>query len=145
MPCRMNVACITRLDMMIGCRDCSHGEEKMEHIFFECPIAQLVWRLSPWSLDVSSFGSRPIGDWIAFILDPATSLGHVVCLNFIRYSAILFYSIWGSINQIVHGRSVLSVSSLLSTVLSLYGEHQEAWHVVVRHSLVAWTLPPRTG
>lgn len=70
-------------------------------------------------------------------------IGH--CLNFIRFFAILSDSIWYSINQIAHGRNVLNVQSSLSTVSSLYGEHQEAWQELVRHSKVPWRPPPQIG
>lgn len=71
LPCRMNVACTICQDMEIGCLHCNHVEETLEHLFFffYCSVAQILWRLSPWPLNVNNLGPKPIGEWIKLILN----------------------------------------------------------------------------
>lgn len=33
------------------CKQCGEGMERVEHLFFHCPIAQVIWKLSPVQWD----------------------------------------------------------------------------------------------
>lgn len=104
------------------CSLCHMEMESLEHLFFTCLIARVIWRESPWPSNTMVLGDLSNVDWVKIILDPAPYLGipkkHQ--LNFTQFGIILMDSIWFTRNQIVDGKSILDVLRPLAAVKRLY-------------------------
>lgn len=42
--------------------------ETITHIFFECPVAQILWREAPWPIIITNVPNYSTADWVRLIL-----------------------------------------------------------------------------
>jgi hypothetical protein len=58
----------TSLDI---CPLCKSGEDSLQHLFFNCIFARVIWRNSFWPLDSTALNFSDMMDWIKLIINPA--------------------------------------------------------------------------
>lgn len=80
----------------IFCQLCEAGEKTCEHIFLHCPFARCVWCQAPWPLDVQTFPSISIAEWIRKVINPIEifNINPMDKHAFILYAAIAMNSLW---------------------------------------------------
>jgi hypothetical protein len=68
----------------------------------------MIWRESPWPLDIIRFSELPIDEWMKIILAPKDSLAihSEQGQDFLLYAAIVMDSIWLARNKVVHLGSI---------------------------------------
>lgn len=47
-----------------ACQICFNEIETAEQLFLQCPLAQIIWRHSPWPIHSSALCSVNIAQWI---------------------------------------------------------------------------------
>jgi ribonuclease HI len=57
-----------------SCLLCKTGPDSIRHLFFHCPFARVIWRLSPWPLDSVTLTSPNLCGWIQIILSLGSKL-----------------------------------------------------------------------
>jgi hypothetical protein len=71
LPTRERVSSVfSTMDSLSQCPLCSSGEDSLSHLFLRCCFARILWRLSPWPLDLAVFQFSTMVDWIKVILFP---------------------------------------------------------------------------
>jgi hypothetical protein len=57
------------------CPLCKLADDSLQHLFFGCIFAKIVWRHSFWPLDSTQFNFSSMVDWIKLIISLFNSLG----------------------------------------------------------------------
>lgn len=72
------------------CELCGEGREDLE-LLLRCPVNRIMWRESPWLLDIVIFSNQPVTEWVKKLLHPHQPLGIPVedQLNFQLFTAML--------------------------------------------------------
>lgn len=75
---------------------CFNEIETVEHLFLQCPLAQIIWRQSPWPIHSSVLCSVTIAQWIHTLCYSHKEMGFDKCLErpFLMWDAIAMDSIW---------------------------------------------------
>jgi hypothetical protein len=67
-------AIFSSLDSVAVCPLCKGGEDSIQHLFFKCIFARVIWRHSFWPIDSLSFNFTNMLDWIKVIISPGATL-----------------------------------------------------------------------
>ncbi|KAB1222715.1 hypothetical protein CJ030_MR2G022154 [Morella rubra] len=107
------------------------SSETLHHLLFSCSYVRLLWRLSPWALNVERFRHSLVHDWIHCILEPSSLLGLSTCdcHSFQLFVVLLLDSVWMARNKLLHDRVQISPRMLLQQILHTHKEHRAAWQV----------------
>lgn len=72
LPTRGRIAtAITSVDEDFNCCQIyHHGAETCEHLFLECPIAQIIWKEGLWPMNFTTLNLRSIDQWILILCRP---------------------------------------------------------------------------
>jgi hypothetical protein len=61
-------------DRASHCPLCKSGEDSLQHLFFQCAFARIIWCHSPWPIDYAALIFGTLLDWIKVILSPGLTL-----------------------------------------------------------------------
>lgn len=109
-----------------------------------CPL-KILWRLSPWPLNISPFASLPFREWTKIILDPKLLNFHRdETHNFQLFAIIAMDSLWFLQNQVIHNHPCQTPTMFSNSVKFLFNEHQLMWTTKNNPppTIPEWTLPP---
>lgn len=113
----------------ISCLLCGTSKESLHHLFFGCSYSHLIWRLSPWPLNVEYFLHNSSHRWLQALLDPSTWLGVSLSRvhDFQVFAVVLMDSTWMARNRPFHDNQRVSPPILLEQILKCQHEHISAW------------------
>ena len=118
----------------LTCPLCNVEKETVNHLFLSCHFSRVLWRNSPWPLDIAVFADKPIQTWIGAILSPHDSLAipYDQAPDFLLFAVPAMDSVWFSRNRVVHGDEPVQTMTLLTTTQKLFLEHPAAWTDIKR-------------
>jgi hypothetical protein len=127
---------------MLCCPFCLGPAETLQHIFFSCPLARLLWLHSKWPLNASAFSALPISEWSQALLRPHDLLGIPLMevRQFQIYSLIVLDNIWLARNSLIHKAVKPDPHKILKLIRSSFSHHMSAWSAVSDSE--AWVPPP---
>ena len=130
-----------------SCSLCDHHLETSIHLFWECPLARVVWFGSEWSIRSEGILLQNPMSLIEILVDLSATLGFngVVKENFLLMGALILDQLWKLRNAKVHdGRSVKM--NHISRELSVRG--REHWDIrripqssSIPHPSTGWCFP----
>jgi hypothetical protein len=87
------------------CPLCNEANEIVTHLFFECPVARLIWFGSCWSIRSDTFQVANCVDIVKLVFDPPNpssdrDLKELSSLQF----ALTLEAIWNMSNKVAHGK-----------------------------------------
>ncbi|XP_042969130.1 uncharacterized protein LOC122301822 [Carya illinoinensis] len=126
------------------CPICQTGIESQEHLFLNCSFTRMLWRQSPWPLNISSL-AETMNHWIECILSPNKILG--IFSNeehsFQIFALVAMDSIWFLRNKVVHDAITPDLEMFISQTLKIHKEHCEAWDNVMINNSHNWKAIPK--
>ena len=127
------------------CPRCNSEQETIEHVFFKCPFAIIVWRNSVWPINFIGMPSQPIEDWVRTILNPYKAFGikKEEGYKFTLFVAICYDQLWCSRNKLVHDGEDIQPVTLAQQINKVYFSHLKAWEEKLTPH-VTWQ-PPTQG
>jgi hypothetical protein len=101
---------------IVVCPMYKSGEDSIQHLFFKCIFARVIWHHSFWPIDSMNFNFTNMLDWIKVILSPGLTLkipkeDHH---RFQIFAAVTCDFLWFSRNKAYQG----IFPSMLSYILS---------------------------
>lgn len=60
-----------REDADLKCVLCNEDVESSHHLVIGCMVSRIIWRHSPWALDIMVFSNKPLLEWLMIILNPS--------------------------------------------------------------------------
>jgi hypothetical protein len=126
------------------CPFCKGPVESLSHIFLDCHLARILWRISPWPLSLLPFSLRPISDWVMAILSPVDALGipKVDVRKFQLFASLTMDFIWRARNLLIHEGKQPSPSAAIFQISNTFNHHINAWRDLALPTI--WT-PPVAG
>jgi hypothetical protein len=121
------------------CSLCAGPIDSIFHLFFNCPIARVVWRQSFWPLDITALHIEDMTVWLSIILNP-TRIGipaedtHL----FQIFAVVACDHIWFSKNNAYHENLVPNALTISAHINSLVLEHSLAWKTSLSRSPEVW-------
>lgn len=99
------------------CPLCSNAIENQEHLFLSCPISSIIWRSSPWPLDMLQLPFSDITQWIKVILDPKIVLESLTANlhHFQLFASNALDLTWMARNRVIHEGATADPVSLASS------------------------------
>lgn len=87
-----------------NCLICGDSSESLHYLLFSCSYSRLIWRLSPWGLNVEFYQQHAIEEWIQSILDPPRFLGisTLDCHLFQLFAVLMLDLLWMARNKMLH-------------------------------------------
>ncbi|XP_035542827.1 uncharacterized protein LOC118345276 [Juglans regia] len=110
-------SCLSLSNDQALCPICLSAEETTTHLFLECPFSRILWRKSPWPVNIDTLADHDIFNWIKIILDPSVK------------------------NQVTHSSSPIHTNLFITRALSVYHDHKKAWAIKFFVSNPNW-IPP---
>jgi hypothetical protein len=138
-----------RLDQLFNvnpnfpCPLCKIADDSLQHLFFGCIFARIVWRHSFWPLDSTKFNFSSMVDWIKLIISSFNSLGIslVNCHRFQIFAAVACDILWYYRNQAFHNESIFDARNISKHINKIALEHFQAWQSVSSAPVEKW-IPP---
>ena len=75
LPTKERLGHLFNVNPDFSCPLCMLANDSLQHLFFECIFARVVWRHSFWPLDSTKFNFSSMVDWIKLIISPTNTLG----------------------------------------------------------------------
>lgn len=125
------------------CPLCQSAEDSLHHLFFNCDIARVVWRNSPWPLDSTVFNFPSMMDWIKTIISPYGPLGinNEDLHHFQIFAAVLCDLLWFYRNKAYHEGLLFDALMISRNINRITSEHLKAW-TLIPIPLEKWKSPP---
>lgn len=146
LPVRTNIfKFVSNVDQEVQCCPfCLGPLETLQHIFFECPLARLIWFNSNWPMNLTAFTNLPIGSWTQALLRPHDWLGIPVkeVHNFQLSALILLDQIWLARNILIHKGVQPNPQKIWKVAKSTIEIHLSAWRS--SPGMAEW-IPPVLG
>jgi len=127
-----------------SCPLCKSGPDSIRHLFIHCHFARVVWRLSPWPLDSTTFDSPDLLNWVRVILYPDALL-HIPFLEkhrFQVFAAVTCDLLWFHRNKAYHDGLTFDARSIANLICISYHQHCDAWSAKLFPKPEKWILPP---
>jgi hypothetical protein len=88
----------------LSCLLCKVADDSLQHLFFECIFAHVVWCHFFWPLDSTLFHFSTMSDWIQLIIFLSSSLGIplVDCHKFQIFTSVACDILWFYGNKAFH-------------------------------------------
>lgn len=142
--CRLAERIGSRRENDLDCVLCGAEMESTYHLFLVCPVSRIIWRESPWPMDITVFSEAPLIDWIRLIILPrADWLPPEEHHHFQLFALNMLDIVWMARNTIVHEGGTIEVLELIRKIRNLSVEHLQAWQQVSGvQQPVHWQPPP---
>jgi hypothetical protein len=113
----------------INCPHCNSQIESVVHLFFECPIAVIIWWQTKWPLNLSSSPRKSAQDWIRCIIElvKLLGIGKDEEKSFSLLAAILCDRIWWHRNKMIFDKISPTPLSLVVEINKSFISYSEAW------------------
>ncbi|XP_059434035.1 uncharacterized protein LOC132167148 [Corylus avellana] len=127
-----------------ACPLCKVLEDSLQHLFFNCSFARIIWRSSSWPLDSTALNFSNMRDWINLILYPGAMLGIPIedHHRFQIFASVACDILWSSRNKAYHDGTTFDDLQVSRNVNKLTLEHFEAWHKSSISLVEKWIPPP---
>jgi hypothetical protein len=113
-----------------SCPLCKLATDSLQHLFFECFFARVVWRHSFWPLDSTALHFDFMSDWVSSIISPGSSIG-IPFLDhhkFQIFAAVACDILWFYRNKALHEGASFNAISISNHINKISMEHFQAWH-----------------
>ncbi|KAB1214037.1 Anaphase-promoting complex subunit 7 [Morella rubra] len=118
------------LEDQVLCRLCHSAPETTHHLFLQCDFSQIIWRMSPWPMDILQLGDMSMEDWIKLIFNPLLCGVPVdECHYFQLFASNALDLIWFNRNLAAHRKLCKDPLALAEQVVWVSRQHWEAWKV----------------
>ncbi|CAL5421745.1 unnamed protein product [Camellia sinensis] len=97
------------LTIDVLCSRCSANDETIEHLFFDCPLSQRVWRGSILGLDFGSGTPLSFFSWFKRWVEQITNI------EILFHSIALLWAIWLQRNSAEFHGAILPIDHILQT------------------------------
>ena len=127
----------------ISCPLCKVADDSLQHLFFECIYARVVWRHSFWPLDSKLLNFSTMSDWIQFIISSGNSLGIPMmdCHKFQIFAYVACDILWFYRNKAFHDGITFEACNVSAHINKITIEHFQACHSVSFVPMERW-IPP---
>jgi hypothetical protein len=131
-------------DIDVVCPLCKDGEDSIQHLFFKCRFARVIWRNSFWPMDLLAFNFTNMLDWIKVIISHGATLkipkeDHHRFQNFV---AVACDFLWSSRNKAYHENLSFDALNVSRKINKVSLEHMVAWKNVSIPPEEKWMPPP---
>lgn len=75
LPTKAHLSSIIPSNSLQVCPLCKAAEDSLQHLFFNCSFARIIWRNSFWPLDSTTLNFSNMVDWINIIITHGPLLG----------------------------------------------------------------------
>jgi hypothetical protein len=132
--------CSSQLDTT--CSLCSHTTNSLIHLFFSCPIAQVIWQHSFWPMDIIVLCISNLSVWLNIVLHPSTiGIPFEDTHLFQIFAMVACDNIWRSRNKAHHDGWIPNALSLSVAINKTSRIHFSAWANKIAPVLQVWTRP----
>ena len=123
LPCSANLGRLFHIPNP-SCPLCGSLEETPVHLFTACPLAQILWRQSPYGIISSIWNFTSSKEMINHFLDPGriAEIMGFNCKLLTLYAAILYTIMWFHRNSILHDQAIPNPSQAIKLVLQEFME-----------------------
>jgi hypothetical protein len=122
-------AIFSSLDSVAVCPLCKGGEDSIQHLFFKCIFARVIWRHSFWPIDSLSFNFTNMLDWIKVIISPGATL-KIPKEDHYRFQILAVVAcdfLWSSRNKAYHENLSFDALNLSRKIIKVSLKHMVAW------------------
>jgi hypothetical protein len=125
---RLSQIFITTTDS--SCHLCKMAYDSLQHLFFECHFARVVWHHSFWPMDSIAFQFTSMPEWINLIISSESSFGIPLVDHhkFQIFLAVACGILWFYRNKAYHDGDSFDAISVSKHINKITLEHFQAWH-----------------
>jgi hypothetical protein len=106
----------------------------LQHLFFNCSFARIIWRNSPWPLDSAALNFSNTIDWVKLIISPALlGIPPIDCHKFQIFAAVSCDLLWYYRNKAFHDALSFSALQVSQHINKVSLEHFSAWNQIPAH------------
>jgi len=127
------------------CPLCKSALDSLQHLFFNCTFAQVVWHNSPWPLDSTALNFYNMVDWVKLIIAP-TSLGISITDHhkFQIFATVSCDLLWHYRNKPFHDALSFDVVQVSQHIDKISMKHFTLWHQIPT-PMERWLPPTSPG
>uniref|UniRef100_A0A2N9ISW0 Reverse transcriptase zinc-binding domain-containing protein n=1 Tax=Fagus sylvatica TaxID=28930 RepID=A0A2N9ISW0_FAGSY len=131
------------------CPLCQMEEESIDHLFFKCSIARVIWFGTSWGIHSNLLSITSSKDIIKLICEPHIPIGqsHAASSLSIQTSihfAVTLDHIWSLRNQVIHQNHKINLLTTIKSLESKIVEHIHSLEVTdleTEKPIVCWKAP----
>ena len=129
----------------LSCPLCKVADDSLQHLFFECIFARVVWRHSFWLLDSTVLNFSSMSNLIQLIISPSSSLGIPLVdrHKFQIFASVACVILWFYRNKTFHYGITFDARNVSAHINKISPEHFQAWHSISFVPVEKW-IPFRT-
>jgi hypothetical protein len=130
--------------MLYACPLCKDGEDSIQHLFFKCRFARVIWRNSFWPMDLLAFNFTNMLDWIKVIISPGATpkIPKEDHHRFQIFVAVACDFLWSSRNKVYHENLSFDALNVSRKINKVSLEHMAAWKKASIPLEEKWMPPP---
>ncbi|GMN63226.1 hypothetical protein TIFTF001_032293 [Ficus carica] len=128
------------IDCDVACPRCKDVMKSSSHAIFDCPISQMVWKMSRFWKVIENRRAMPFADFLRI-------MSSEVSMEDLALVCWLAWKLWCERNKVVHGGEVRDPQAIFDLSIASFGEWQALNKVSIQSQAVGsdvWS-PPQPG